>query len=70
MVNRGAPSIEATYHPAGESFIPRRETLEGFLYFRYMYFSGSPGSNRSSGVEMQFAPWSLQRAEVKDLKES
>ena len=70
MVNQGVPSIEATYHPAGESFIPRRETLEAFLYFRYIYFSGSPGSNRSSGVEMQFAPWSLQRAELKDLKES
>ncbi|MBI2764836.1 MAG: DUF2071 domain-containing protein [Chloroflexi bacterium] len=67
---KGSPSVRATYRPGGVAFIPRRDTLESFLYHRNLIHGGPPGSPLSSQVEIQFAPWSLRQAEALELKET
>ncbi|MBI2764835.1 MAG: DUF2071 domain-containing protein [Chloroflexi bacterium] len=66
----GGPGIRAKYRPVGDSFIARRDSIEEFLYHRFLVYSGAGASGSAGQMEMQFAPWSLKEVELLELKES
>ena len=57
----GDAAFEATYEPAGETFVPARGSLEFFLTERYcLYHLDRLG--RPSRLDIHHAPWQLQPA--------
>jgi len=64
-MHRGAPSglLAGRYHPVGEIFSARRETLEYFLTERYCLYAADRRGRIIRG-EIHHPPWPLQEAEA------